>query len=108
VDSARHRGHLQRVEPGSACRGQPRKDRTTTDNDEHGFERLLQHIRDDRGFDFTGYERTSLARRVGRRMDVVGLSRYDEYLDHLVLHPEQFTIRTPPCRLTSAASDRPR
>jgi two-component system, chemotaxis family, CheB/CheR fusion protein len=91
VDSARHRGHLQRVEPGSACRGQPRKDRTTTDNDDDGFERLLQHIRDDRGFDFTGYEPTSLARRVRRRMGVLGLSRYDEYLDHLLLHPEEFT-----------------
>ena len=32
------------------------------------FEALLRHLRDTRGFDFTGYKRTSLMRRVRHRM----------------------------------------
>ena len=56
-----------------------------------GFESLLNHIKEQRGFDFTGYKRASLQRRVQRRIDVVGAQGYDEYLDHLMLHPEEFT-----------------
>ena len=59
-----------------------------TDDD---FEDLLRHIKEQRGFDFTGYKRASLARRVQRRMETVGLQRYDEYLDHLLMHPDEFT-----------------
>ena len=35
-----------------------------TEPDEAGLEDLLEFIRDSRGFDFTGYKRASLARRV--------------------------------------------
>ncbi|GAB6983807.1 CheR family methyltransferase [Nocardioides pyridinolyticus] len=59
-----------------------------TDDD---FEDLLRHIKEQRGFDFTGYKRASLARRVQRRMETVGLQGYEEYLDHLLLHPDEFT-----------------
>jgi len=55
------------------------------------FEMLLEHLRDSRGFDFTGYKRSSLARRVDRRMTQVGATDYAEYLDHLELHTEEFT-----------------
>jgi two-component system CheB/CheR fusion protein len=55
------------------------------------FEALLRHVKEQRGFDFTGYKRASLARRVQRRMEAVGLSAYDEYLDYLILHPDEFT-----------------
>ena len=33
------------------------------------FERLLEFLRESRGFDFTGYKRTSLERRIRRRME---------------------------------------
>jgi chemotaxis methyl-accepting protein methylase len=56
-----------------------------------GFDSLLRHIKDERAFDFTGYKPASLARRVRRRMEVVGIDRYDEYLDHLQVHPDEFT-----------------
>jgi two-component system CheB/CheR fusion protein len=56
-----------------------------------GFEALLSHIKEQRGFDFTGYKRASLARRVQRRMDAVELATYDEYLDYLLVHPDEFT-----------------
>lgn len=59
-----------------------------TDED---FEALLRHIKDQRAFDFTGYKRASLARRVQRRMEAVGVTAYDEYLDRLMVHPDEFT-----------------
>lgn len=40
-----------------------------TDN---AFEALLRYMRDARGFDFAGYKRTSLMRRVRHRMDQAG------------------------------------
>ena len=55
------------------------------------FEALLRHIKEQRAFDFTGYKRASLARRVQRRMEAVNLAGYDEYLDHLLVHPDEFT-----------------
>jgi two-component system CheB/CheR fusion protein len=55
------------------------------------FETLLVHLRDNRGFDFTGYKRSSLSRRVDRRMAQVGVTDYIDYLDYLELHAEEFT-----------------
>jgi two-component system CheB/CheR fusion protein len=54
-------------------------------------EALLEHIKETRGFDFTGYKRTSLERRIRRRMDQVGVDDVDAYRDHLELHAEEFT-----------------
>ena len=56
------------------------------------FEELLQHLKEARGFDFTGYKRTSLRRRVERRMQDVGVSSYEDYQDHLAVHPHEFTL----------------
>jgi two-component system CheB/CheR fusion protein len=55
------------------------------------FEALLNHIKEQRGFDFTGYKRASLMRRVVRRMETVGQDDFEEYHDFLLLHPEEFT-----------------
>jgi two-component system, chemotaxis family, CheB/CheR fusion protein len=41
---------------------------------------LLDHLRDARGVDFTGYKRSSLTRRVRKRMDVVRAGSIEEYL----------------------------
>jgi two-component system CheB/CheR fusion protein len=61
-----------------------------TSNDPQ-FEALLIHLREVRGFDFTGYKRSSLMRRVNRRMSQLSISEYAEYLDYLQVHPEEFT-----------------
>ena len=55
------------------------------------LETLLEYIRDSRGFDFTGYKRTSLERRVRRRMEQVGITDVEAYRDHLEVHAEEFT-----------------
>jgi two-component system CheB/CheR fusion protein len=57
---------------------------------EESFEALLQYMRDARGFDFTGYKRTTLTRRVRRRMDQVGCENYEDYLDLLQASSDEF------------------
>ncbi|NUT56115.1 MAG: chemotaxis protein CheR, partial [Thermoleophilia bacterium] len=54
------------------------------------FEALLDYIKLNRGFDFSGYKRTSLVRRIAKRMQVVGVDEYNAYRDRLELHPEEF------------------
>jgi two-component system CheB/CheR fusion protein len=54
------------------------------------FEELLEFLRDARGFDFTGYKRPSLMRRVTRRMELIGSKGYAEYQDHLAINPDEF------------------
>jgi two-component system CheB/CheR fusion protein len=54
------------------------------------FEAVLLYLKESRGFDFTGYKRTSLARRVRRRMNQVGFDDYAEYIDHLQVNVEEF------------------
>src|SRR3954449_8167624 len=55
------------------------------------FEALLQFLKDSRGFDFTGYKRSSLMRRVDRRIQQVDMTSYADYLDYLQLHQDEFT-----------------
>ena len=61
---------------------------TTTDE---AFEALLRYMRDSRGFDFTGYKRTSLIRRVRHRMTQVGYDTFEEYLDVLQASSDEFS-----------------
>ena len=57
---------------------------------EQDLEDLLEFIRDSRGFDFTGYKRTSLARRVRKRMSECGMVDYAAYQDLLEADAEEF------------------
>src|SRR4051812_43528910 len=54
------------------------------------FEKLLDYLRQSRGFDFTAYKRTSLLRRTTKRMQAVGVQNFDDYVDYLELHPGEF------------------
>jgi two-component system CheB/CheR fusion protein len=54
------------------------------------FEELLAFIRDARGFDLTGYKRTSLGRRIRKRMQDIGASSYSDYRDLLETHAEEY------------------
>jgi two-component system CheB/CheR fusion protein len=57
---------------------------------ERSLDELLVFIKEARGFDFTGYKRSSVERRVAKRMGDVGVTGYDEYIDYLELHAEEF------------------
>lgn len=54
------------------------------------LENLLEYIKRSRGFDFSGYKRTSLSRRIQRRMQTINVENYSEYLDYLEVHPDEF------------------
>ncbi|MBV9088382.1 MAG: PAS domain-containing protein, partial [Mycobacteriaceae bacterium] len=57
---------------------------------DEAFEALLRYLRDSRGFDFTGYKRTSLMRRVRHRMEQAGYETFEEYLDVLQASSDEF------------------
>jgi two-component system CheB/CheR fusion protein len=54
------------------------------------FEALMEFLKRARAFDFSGYKRTSLQRRFARRMGIVGVESYGDYLDFLQVHPDEF------------------
>src|ERR1700681_425260 len=58
--------------------------------EERAFEELLDYIRRARGFDFTAYKRPSLIRRVRKRMDMVSVHGFVDYVDYLEAHPDEF------------------
>lgn len=73
------------------------------------FEALLEYIKRSRGFDFTGYKRSTLMRRVNKRMQSVGLEGYSDYLDYLEVHPDEFNhlFNTLLINVTAFFRDRP-
>ena len=56
------------------------------------FETLLDYLYQIRGFDFTGYKRSSLMRRIERRLQMVQVTDCAAYQDYLEVHPEEFTL----------------
>jgi two-component system, chemotaxis family, CheB/CheR fusion protein len=52
---------------------------------------LLEFLKQTRGFDFTGYKRSSLERRIRKRMGAVRVDSYDAYQDFLEANPGEFT-----------------
>ena len=47
------------------------------------LEELLQTVAEERGLDLRGYKRTTLTRRIARRMDLLKLKDYGQYLKHV-------------------------
>ena len=56
------------------------------------FEALLDYLKRSRGFDFTAYKRSSLQRRVEKRMHAIDVNDFTEYTDHLEVHPDEFAV----------------
>jgi two-component system CheB/CheR fusion protein len=54
------------------------------------FERLLEHLKQTRGFDFTSYKRSTLTRRIDKRIKTVGVASYMDYVDYLEVHPDEY------------------
>ena len=63
----------------------------TTEETIPEFEALLEYIKASRNFDFSGYKRSTLTRRVSKRMQSVGIGDYAEYTDYLQVHPEELS-----------------
>ena len=58
--------------------------------DETHFEQILEHLQQTRGFDFTAYKRSTLMRRVQKRMETVDVPTFEAYLDYLQVHHDEF------------------
>jgi two-component system CheB/CheR fusion protein len=54
------------------------------------FNRLIEYLRQSRGFDFSGYKVSSLMRRIQKRMREIGIESYQDYIDFLEVHPDEF------------------
>ena len=54
------------------------------------LERLLDYLKTSRGFDFTAYKRTTLGRRIDKRMQTVGVETHTDYQDYLEVHQNEF------------------
>ncbi|HEY9879710.1 MAG TPA: CheR family methyltransferase [Leptolyngbyaceae cyanobacterium] len=73
------------------------------------FEALIDYIKSTWGVDFTGYKRSSLGRRVNRRMQMLNLEGYDNFQAYLAERPEEFSylLNTLLVNVTSFFRDRP-
>lgn len=54
------------------------------------FDALLAYLKRSRGFDFSRYKTSSLMRRIRKRMQLVNMSDFVEYVDYLEVHPDEF------------------
>jgi two-component system CheB/CheR fusion protein len=55
------------------------------------FDAILKHLEHTRGFDYRAYKPTSLMRRIVRRMQVVNIPTFEQYLDRLQVDNDEFT-----------------
>ena len=58
---------------------------------DHTLDTLLEFVKETRGFDFTGYKRSSIQRRVAKRMNDVGVAALDDYIAYLQMHGDEFS-----------------
>ncbi len=56
------------------------------------FEALIEYLGRTRGFDFSGYKRPTLMRRVQKRVDDLHLPGFAEYLDYLEVHADEYEV----------------
>jgi len=60
--------------------------------EDSSFELLLDFLYQSHGFDFTGYKRATLLRRVQKRVEATGSKSFEGYLDYLQVRPEEYGI----------------
>lgn len=82
ADAARERGHVLSARQFS----------TAAEGAQRSADALLLMLKETRGFDFTGYKRSTLHRRVRRRMALLNLATFGEYRDYLELQPDEFSL----------------
>jgi len=84
---------------GRSARGEPMADEqdfgvdvSTAEEDsadERAFTAVIEHVHRSRKFDFSGYRRSSVVRRIRRRMQAVGIESPAEYLAYLESYPDE-------------------
>lgn len=62
-----------------------------TVQDPRGLDNLVAYLNEHRGFDFAGYKRAGLERRLLKRTRALGLTSFDDYVDYLEVHPDELT-----------------
>src|SRR3954451_1739178 len=62
-----------------------------TDTKADALQELLDYLKRARGFDFSGYKKSTLSRRIEKRMASVGVTSFDDYQDYLEVNPREFT-----------------
>lgn len=61
-----------------------------TPPDDGELEPLLEYVHERRNFDFRGYKRASLTRRIFKRMQAIGVEDYQRYMEILEANPGEF------------------
>jgi two-component system CheB/CheR fusion protein len=79
------------VSSGDDAASEPTLGLQELSQEDEELEELLQFIRDERGFDFTGYKRASIGRRVRRRARELGFDSLAGYRDVLEADVDEFT-----------------
>jgi two-component system CheB/CheR fusion protein len=74
-------------EPGAGAPGSAPAPRIEGD-----LEPLLDYLRRARGFDFSAYKRTTLRRRIEKRMGQLDIEHFAAYQDYLEVHPGEFAL----------------
>ncbi|MBW4581953.1 MAG: PAS domain S-box protein [Tildeniella nuda ZEHNDER 1965/U140] len=59
-------------------------------DDDQAFKALLDYLKRSRGFDFSGYKRSGFQRRVQKQMHHREVATFEDYIDYLEVHPEEF------------------
>jgi two-component system CheB/CheR fusion protein len=80
-----------------------------TENHDYGdLAALLDYLHERRNFDFRGYKRGSLSRRILKRMQTVGIDDFQRYTEVLEANPGEFSelFNTILINVTSLARDR--
>src|SRR5690242_4095369 len=62
----------------------------TDDHDYGDLGALLDYLHERRNFDFRGYKRSSLSRRIIKRMQAVGIDDFQRYIEVLEANPGEF------------------
>jgi two-component system CheB/CheR fusion protein len=66
---------------------------TETHDDDRPLESLLGYLHDARGVNFAGYKRSSLRRRINRRLKALSMGEdLDTYREYLRAHPDELTL----------------
>src|SRR6476469_8785802 len=60
-------------------------------DDPEQLQELLDYLKRSRGFDFNGYKKTTLGRRIEKRMQAVKVETAAAYQDYLEVNPREFT-----------------